>query len=109
MEYVLAVPWQPSGCAPAHKLEGSLAWCASGAGGKGCQLAIAAHPLRPCYRYWNAASSEALIAEHYPFFLDFYRTNITLANEKSDVIRYVLMDQFGGARVGVLGSREAGE
>lgn len=47
-------------------------------------------------RYWNAADSEELIAQHYPFFLDFYRANVTLANEKSDVVRYVLMHQFGG-------------
>ncbi len=53
-----------------------------------------AHPLT-C-RVWDARSSEAFVAEHFPRMLDFYHRNLTDTVMKSDVMRLMLMYQLGG-------------
>ncbi len=58
-----------------------------------------------CYRLWNASACEALVAEHYPSFLDFYRHNITLPNEKSDMMRYIVLHRYGGEQRRVAGQQ----
>jgi mannosyltransferase OCH1-like enzyme len=51
-------------------------------------------------RFWDWGASEALIAEHYPWFLPFYQNNVSRAIEKSDLVRYAIMHHIGGGWAG---------
>jgi mannosyltransferase OCH1-like enzyme len=48
------------------------------------------------YMYWDYAGAQALIANHFPWFLPFYEANMTKAIEKSDVVRYAILHRVGG-------------